>query len=171
MSDVAKKQISEKLSLIVGPYTKVRFAPCKFCKNTHLFLSTHRVCDKCQHLKWSNNKDQYSFRFNVFDYPELFDLENLKTKGWVAFGGKRGGTKNIDGLSRDHKVSVNEAKLNQYDPYYIRHPMNCELMPHTENNKKKMKSSITYQELVRLVDEFDSSRQHLVVIAGIDPAS
>lgn len=61
-------------------------------------------------------------------------------------------------MSRDHKVSVDEAKKNNYDPYYITHPMNCELMPHIENNKKKITSSITYNELKLMVDNFDALR-------------
>jgi hypothetical protein len=75
--------------------------------------------------------------------------------GWVSFGGKRGGKTNHHGLSRDHKVSVTEAKKKGYDPYYIRHPLNCELMPHIDNNKKKSRSSISYDELVHLVKEYD----------------
>jgi hypothetical protein len=37
----------------------------------------------------------------------------------------------------------------------ITHPLNCELMPHTQNNKKKTNSSITYKDLVILVDEYE----------------
>ena len=35
--------------------------------------------------------------------------------------------------------------------------MNCELMPHTQNDIKKGKSSITYDELVTLVNNFDNA--------------
>jgi hypothetical protein len=155
LPEESRAEIRSKLSIFVGPYTKVYFKPCKFCSKTFTTADRSQVCKKCQHLKWNNNKDQYSFRFNIFDYPDLFDLNQLKSVGWVAFGGKRGGNKNTQGLSRDHRVSVNEAKKFNYDPYYISHPMNCELMPHTTNNKKKTKSSITYNELVKLVDEYD----------------
>lgn len=148
-------KIRDKLSIFAGPYTKIYFKPCKFCSKSFVTTGRARVCKDCQHLKWYNNKDQYSFKFNIFDYPDLFDLSQLTTVGWVSFGGKRGGTKNPKGLSRDHKVSVNHAKRFNYDPYYISHPLNCELMPHTKNNKKKTQSSITYDELVRLVDEYD----------------
>ena len=155
LSESSRASIREKLSIFAGPYTKVYFKPCKFCSKTFTTTARSRVCKECQHLKWNNNKDQYSFRFNVFDYPDLFDLTQLKSIGWVAFGGKRGGNKNIQGLSRDHRVSVNDAKKFNYDSYYISHPLNCEIMPHTTNNKKKTKSSITYTELVKLVDEYD----------------
>jgi hypothetical protein len=62
---------------------------------------------------------------------------------------------NIHRLSRDHKISVYEAIKNNYEPYYITHPINCEIMPWIENNKKKTKSSLKYDDLVRMVDEYD----------------
>jgi hypothetical protein len=144
-----------KSHVISGPYTKIHFRTCKFCNKTFATSGRTIVCKCCQHLKWSNNRDEYSFKFNIFDYPDLFDLSMIQSIGWVAFGGKRGGNKNLNGLSRDHKVSVNHAKKFNYDPYYISHPVNCELMPHSENNKKKTKSSISYEELIRLVNEYD----------------
>lgn len=139
----------------VYPHSKVHCTTCKFCNNKFYTQTPSSVCKGCQHLKWNNNKNQYSFTFNVWDYPALFDLEMLRSKGWVAFGGKRGGNKNPSGLSRDHKVSVSHAKKHGYDPYYISHPCNCAIMPHTENNKKKSSSSITYAQLVAEVDAYD----------------
>jgi len=156
LSTDSREKISNKLSMFSGPYTKVHFKPCKFCNQNFLTTTRVQVCKNCQYLKWKNNKNQYSFKFNIFDYPDLFDLDQLKLLGWVSFGGKRGGKKNFQGLSRDHRVSVHDAKKFKYDPYYISHPLNCELMPHSANNKKKTRSSIEYLELVRLVDEYDN---------------
>ena len=147
----------ETIKTASGGFSRIYFMKCKFCNDVFTARTTTRVCLACQHLKWNNNKDQYAFRFNLFDYPNLFDLDILKQIGWVSFGGKRGGHKNADGLSRDHRVSVNDAKKFNYDPYYISHPLNCELMPHIKNNKKKTKSSISYEELVRLVNEYNGS--------------
>lgn len=59
---------------------------------------------------------------------------------------------NPNGLSRDHKI--NEAIKNNYDPYYITHPMNCDLISHKQNNKKNTMSSITYEKLITLIDNF-----------------
>lgn len=140
---------------VMYPQTKVHPVACKFCNFMFYSHKPVSVCKNCQHLKWSNNKDQYSFKFNVFEYPNLFDLDLVTKVGWVSFGGKRGGNYNPNGISRDHKVSVSDAKKHGYDPYYISHPLNCELMPHTVNNKKKSKSSLTYTELVDLVDQYD----------------
>ena len=47
----------------------------------------------------------------------VFDL--IKEYGWYSVGGKCKKPVNKTGCSRDHKVSITEAVLNQYDPYYI----------------------------------------------------
>jgi hypothetical protein len=105
----------------------------------------------------TSNKSGYKFTFNVYHYPELFDLKLLDSVGWFGPGGKAGKW-NIDGLSRDHKVSVTDSVRNNYDAYYITHPLNCELMPHSKNNKKKTKSSITYECLVASVNSYETNK-------------
>ena len=72
---------------------------------------------------------------------------------------------NPNGVTRDHRISVNEAIRNGYDPYYITHPLNCELMLFEENNKKNTKSSLSYIELVRQVKEYD----RMVGPVGFEP--
>jgi hypothetical protein len=63
-----------------------------------------------------------------------------------------------NGVSRDHKISISEAFDKGYNTYYISHPINCELMQQKNNSKKYTKSSITYDELVKLVEEYDNKR-------------
>lgn len=140
---------------IIGPYSKLFTCCCRHCKIKFVSRTKRQYCCEHKSLYAASSKAGYKFTFNIFDYPELFDLTLLKQRGWFSLGG-RAGRWNISGLSRDHRVSVTEAIANNYDPYYITHPLNCELMPHTENNKKKTKSSISYSELKRLVDEYDN---------------
>ena len=102
---------------------------------------------------------------NVYHYPNLFDLNLLNQIGFYASRGKSGRW-NPNGLSRDHRVSVSEAIENNYDEKYISHPLNCQLMPHSENNKKKSNSSISYEMLVKLVDEYEMSK---VERPGVEP--
>lgn len=73
---------------------------------------------------------------------------------------------NPNGVTRDHRVSVNEAIRNGYDPYYITHPLNCELMLFEDNNKKNITSSIAYEELVSQVKEYD----RMVDPEGVEPS-
>ena len=122
---------------------------CKHCSIP--FTNTRQVkyCESCSHLYSHNGRARYWFTINVFKYPELFDLDSLKKVGFRS-------KENLNGYTRDHKVSVNEAIKNNYDPYYITHVMNCELMLWMDNNKKNTKSSISYDKLKMIVDEYDS---------------
>lgn len=111
-----------------------------------------KECPICK--KITNLRMWYKFKFNVFHYPHLFNLSLLAEFGWYSPKGKSGKW-NPTGLSRDHKISVSEAIKNNYDPYYITHPMNCELMSQSNNIKKYNKCSLTYSTLIKLVDEYD----------------
>lgn len=99
---------------------------------------------------------QYAVRFNVYQYPQLFDIESLDVHGWYSPKGKSGKW-NPTGLSKDHIISVKDAVFNNYDPYYISHLMNCQLITHKENNEKKTTSLITYNELINKVNAYDMS--------------
>ena len=127
---------------------------CKVCNKKLLLQSPKYFCSTCKELH-SNLRMEYRFKFNVYHYPELFDIELLNKIGWYAPRGKSGKW-NPNGLSRDHKVSVAEAIKNNYDPYYITHQLNCELMPHSFNNTKNSDSSLSYSSLIKLVDEYDA---------------
>lgn len=96
----------------------------------------------------------FKFRFNIFNYPDLFDLDYIKTVGFFCPGGRKRKL-NLNGLSRDHRVSIHESIQNNYDPYYISHPINCNIIPQTENIKKYTKSSLKYEDLVIMVNDYD----------------
>jgi hypothetical protein len=137
-----------------GPFSKICYCSCKNCKGLFIARTQLQFCNPCRKFH-SNKRSQYRFCFNVYDYPDLFDIELLKRVGFYAPGGKTGRW-NLDGLSRDHKVSISDAIKYNYDPYYISHPCNCELMPHRLNGVKKSKSSIKYEDLISMVNQYDS---------------
>ena len=134
-------------------YSIVYTCLCHNCKFIGTYKTYHKYCSDCQSSYAQNGRSKFKFNFNVYHYPNLFDLKLLDTVGWKS---RRGDKSNPNGLTRDHKVSVKDAIKHNYDPYYISHPMNCELMRMSDNQKKSSSSSITYEELVKLVDEFDS---------------
>lgn len=148
-----KTKTTNVIPEIVGEYSKLKLCSCQHCGIVKLYRTQKKYCKECDHLYSHDGRAKYWFRFNVFHYPELFDLSLITRYGF------RDNKTNPNGITRDHKVSVNEAIRNNYDPYYIKHPMNCELMFFEENNKKKTKSSITYEELIKLVDDFDSKKR------------
>lgn len=143
---------------IVGEYSKVFLMKCRHCGAKFHSRNTKQYCKEHAQLYMAENRNRYKFTFNVYHYSDLFDLAELEKIGWYSPGGKSGAWR-IDGLSRDHKVSVNESIKNNYDPYYITHPINCQLISHLENNSKKTKSSISYDDLIELVDSYNLARR------------
>ena len=135
----------------VGPYSKLFKCTCKHCGTKLLLRTQAKYCNNCDHLYSNNGRAKFWFTFNVFHYPELFDLSLITTFGF------RDSKTNPNGITRDHRLSVNDAIRNNYNPYYIKHPLNCELMFFNDNNKKKTNSSISYEELVKIVDEYDKA--------------
>jgi hypothetical protein len=125
---------------------------CAHCGLKFTNKTQKKYCSEHAVLYSHNGRARYWFSINVYKYPDLFDLESLTRVGFRS-------RINPNGYTRDHRVSVNEAIKNNYDSYYIKHVMNCELMLWEENNKKNTKSSIAYQELVKLVDDYDSRHQ------------
>jgi len=151
-SDYVRKGLDKKN--IWGIYTKVCHCTCGHC-NVFFFCNTQVwYCLEHSNLYKNNNRNRYAFTFSIKTYSSLFPEQSLyllKQYGMWSYT-------NTNGITRDHKVSVNEAIKNNYDPYYIKHPLNCELMTWTENNEKKTNSSISYSELVTLVDDYENKR-------------
>ena len=146
---VKTPKISKKLQPS-GPYSKLFQCNCSHCKVKFYYRTQKKYCVNCEQLYSHDGRAKYWFTFNIFHYPELFDLSLITTYGF------RDNKTNPNGITRDHKISVNDAIRYNYDPYYIKHPMNCELMLFNENNKKKTNSSITYEHLIELVDNYDN---------------
>ncbi|CAK0751140.1 hypothetical protein CCP3SC1AL1_1830007 [Gammaproteobacteria bacterium] len=91
------------------------------------------------------------FKFNVFHFPNKFDLKLIEEFGW--YKAKNRGD-NPNGVSRDHMYSVKEGYLNNIDPYIISHPANCMLMKHNDNNKKNINCSISLEELNNKINKW-----------------
>lgn len=157
LSTKTKKSLTEQIQIVklATKKTEYVFSTINYCSCAHCgikFTSNIRkkYCSNCNEKYSHNGRAKYWFTFNVFHYPDLFDLEFVKEIGF------RNSNSNPNGVTRDHKISVNEAIRNNYDPYYIKHPLNCELMLFEENNKKKTKCSITYEELVLQVNQYNN---------------
>jgi len=145
------KAISEH----VGEHSKLFCNSCQHCFTKFTSRVRRKYCQEHRSLYTESAKSGYRFTFNVFNYPDLFDLKLVKLHGFYQPNQFNNKEVNKQGVSRDHKLSVNDAIKHGYDPYYISHPLNCEIMLHSKNNKKKTESSITYEELKYLVDQYD----------------
>lgn len=89
-----------------------------------------------------------SFKFNVYDFPERFNLDLVKEHGWYSPSNKRN---NLGGVSRDHMFSVAEGYKRGVDPEILAHPANCRLMLHNKNISKNSKCVITLEELLERI--------------------
>lgn len=125
-----------------------RYYPsAKFCsqgcwKNYHKTIRNSR----------QNYKIQCAFKFNVYDYPDYFDLTLLSQYGWYSPTNKEC---NLNGVSRDHKLSISDGFEQKIDPNIIAHPANCCLVQHVDNQKKHRKSSITLEQLLEEITKFN----------------
>lgn len=137
---------------IEGPYTAIFHSTCAHCGKLSLLRRKAKYCEEHQNLYGREGRYQYAFAFNPFHFPEIFGATLLVQLSRQGFWNPA----NPKGLTRDHRVSVNEAIKNNYDPFYIKHPLNCELMPWLENNRKNTQSSLPFQDLVKQIDAWES---------------
>jgi hypothetical protein len=93
-------------------------------------------------------REKCSFKFSLNDYPDKFDMKLVEELGWYSPSNKKN---NLDGVSRDHMISVKEGFINDIDPAIISHPANCNLIQHRKNQSKRAKSSITIEELLERI--------------------
>ena len=137
-------------------YSQIKI--CGFCNDE--FLSKNKYCSiECSNNKKIEHLDEYSkyklktrFKFNLSDYPDEFEFSLIEKYGW--YKAKNRGD-NLNGVSRDHMLSVNEGFNMKIDPYLISHPANCKLMVHTDNVSKHKKSSITKEDLIERINSWD----------------
>lgn len=147
-------------SLIAGPFSKIHLCTCKY---SGLKWYSPRVKTIHPNLAISKNRYRYSsdFKFALSDYYEWFkdEFELIKLYGWYSTpGSKKNGKINVNGISRDHLYSVTDGWLNNIDPSIIRHPANCQLIRHKDNQRKNSnsKSNITIEELHSRIKLFES---------------
>lgn len=141
-------------------FSKVEFL---FCDKTQKWYSnktntgTTRKCSP--YLK--TPKEQYynaaRFKFNVYHYPEEFDIQLIEEHGWYSCPGKKRkyGIKNTLGVSRDHIISVSYGFRNNVDARVISHPANCRIMLHSENKRKSNECELTVEQLLKKIDIWD----------------
>jgi hypothetical protein len=147
-----KKDKQPKIKISKQPkiLPNVRIRVCKICKINK--LSTKRIiCEQCKFEYYSVYRPRCEFKFNVFDYPGKFDLTLLKKLGFYSPVNKNN---NLNGISRDHLYTVKDGFDNKIDPEIIKHPANCSLVTHTDNQSKGRFSSITLDELMKRINEW-----------------
>ena len=155
-----KEKVRKKLKGRKGKILVERIQQeCEFCSQLFEKRKTSKqkyCCRECFLNYQETVRDSFSsyrskcqFKFNVFDFPEEFDLMLIKEHGFYSPSNKKD---NINGISRDHKISVSFGFKNGISPDIVSHPANCELMFHNLNSKKKTQCSISLEKLIDDID-------------------
>jgi hypothetical protein len=131
---------------------------CLHCNQELLLVigNKQKFCSqKCWISYTEKNKEPYllyrqksKFDFDPKKYPDKFDLELISKHGWYSPSNKGN---NLNGVSKDHMLSVKEGFELGVDPSIIKHPANCKIMLHKENQNKNKNSSITLNELMERI--------------------
>ena len=130
-------------------FCKVYTNTCASCGVVFISRAFQKYCYDCADLL-TRYRVQASFKFNIYEYQDKFDLSMIDKCGWYSPNGykRRNKQPNLGGVSRDHMYSVHDGLINGVNPSLLSHPANCQLMLHNgENNKKNSKSSITLEVL------------------------
>lgn len=151
-----RKKISE--SIRQEPIHKT----CIGCNKLFLKIRTNQkfCCAKCSvdfrselrrksRPALTNYRSDCSFKFNLANYPNEFDFTLVEQFGW--YRAKNRGN-NLNGISRDHIVSVKYGFDNKIDPKIISHPANCQLIRHNENVSKGVKCKISFPQLLEKIE-------------------
>ena len=126
----------------------------EFNKRNHVF------CDiKCKKDYYWKNLEDFNlyksltkFKFSLNDFNDYYDFGLIENYGW--YKAKNNGD-NVDGVSRDHMISVKEGFRKLINPLIISHPANCELIINKKNQSKSDSCSLTIEELLNRIEKFE----------------
>jgi hypothetical protein len=149
LTNDTKEKIKQSL-LITNSKKEKKEKICKICSKI-INENFIRICETCKNEYYTHYRVTCNFDFNVYSFPNKFDLELIKQYGWYS-ASNRGN--NLNGVSRDHMLSVKDGFINKISPEIIKHPANCKLMLHKENNIKKASSSISIDELLDRISKW-----------------
>jgi hypothetical protein len=145
-------------------FTKIEWLVCPetnkyFCNrnNKGRIIKNSPYLSNKRRKQYKGNKQLYDYRqqslfkFNVYNYPEYFNLQLVEAHGWYKPVNKGN---NLKGVSRDHMISVKYGFDNNIDPKIIAHPANCKLMLHSKNTSKNTNCSLTIEQLLDKISKW-----------------
>lgn len=159
------KEIYQRISEKLKKEQKIYF--CKECKKQ---IKTKNFCSqKClgkfyrrinlEKLdKISRYRKECCFKFNIYEFPEEFDLELVRQFGWYKAKNKGN---NFQGVCRDHIYSIKKGFVNNIDSKIISHPANCQIIKNIDNLRKNRKCEITIEELIEKIEHFNKKYAHI----------
>lgn len=135
-----------------------------FGKRKHVFcdINCKRIYDRKNITEYQKYYRNCQFNFSLSDYPNEFDFKLIEKYGW--YKAKNHGD-NLSGISRDHMISVKYGYENNISPKTIKHPANCELLLHSDNSSKQKNCSITLNDLLKKINNWNIKYDELPDIA------
>jgi len=150
-----KKKISKKVSnknikqKLINNKKIVR--NCRFCNLPKINKKHKIICEDCRMEYYKFYRPSCEFIFNINKLKYKFDMNLVEKYGWYSPLNKRN---NLNGISKDHMYSVRDGFINKIDPKIIKHPANCKLLIHTDNNRKNFNSTISFDELIDRIENW-----------------
>jgi hypothetical protein len=133
---------------------------CKNCKKEKIIGKHKSICDDCRIEYYHVYRPSCEFDFNLSKYADEFDFNIIKEYGWYSPTNKKN---NLNGVSRDHLYSVKDGYLHKIEPNIMKHPANCQLIKHTDNNIKNIYSTITIEDLYERIKKWNDKYPFLGV--------
>lgn len=142
------------------PYSRIKFILCAHTNQYYSNKNPDGSLRRCSPYIKTLKEQYYSasrFKFNVYHYPEEFDLSLIDQYGWYTCPGlkRKGHPKNVLGVSRDHIISVSYGFTNNIHSSIISHPANCRIMIHSDNKIKHNKCDLTVKQLLEKIDKWN----------------
>ena len=132
---------------------------CKYCNSTESIQKHKSICEICRKSYYKFYRPSCEFRFSLRKYSAWFGTDLLKEHGMYSPSNKKN---NLNGVSRDHLLSVSDGFKQGIEPVIMSHPANCEFMLHRKNQSKHTKSSITLAELLEKITAFEKLYGHYI---------
>lgn len=142
-----KRRRNDKICPICGVTYNSRSNTCsRHCGNLL------RYKDRLKDIKYYRSKCKFNFALSK--YPNEFDFEIIKKYGWYSPANSK--KPNLNGVSRDHMVSIKYGFEHNIDPKIIAHPANCRIILQNDNASKYSDCCITYEQLLERIKIWDS---------------
>lgn len=171
-TESTKKKIQSSLVKYYGKHDCVSAFPlfnrkrlalvkCPICGK--LMKENHKACSReCSiKLRYGNvdrtalkyYRRQCAFKFALNQFPDEFDFSLIEKYGWYSAANSK--HPNLNGVSRDHMVSVKYGWLHGISPDIISHPANCKLVLQNDNASKHDDCSISYEQLLERIENWN----------------
>lgn len=122
---------------------------CRCCAKYNIEKTNKIICEYCRIDYYKYYRPSCEFDFKINNYPSEFNFDLVKKYGWYSPSNKGN---NLNGVSKDHLYSVRDGFINKINYKIIKHPANCNIVIHKDNNSKNYNSSITIEELIEKIN-------------------